>query len=472
MKNKCFIVLDLGSSSFRASAFSQDLKIIKQNQKPIMPKFDGDKAEYDGKQVLETGVAVLDNLINSLPKDIEPISIGLTSQRSSFVMWDKESGEILAPVLSWQDGRANEQINSAKISQEQVHKITGLYKTKFYSAPKILWCLENVEAVKKSAEKGTLLIAPLASFFIWHLSGKKVFSCDSTLAQRTLLFDINNLQYSDELLEIFKIKKTFLPTIKSSADDYGTYRNIKISLCVGDQQSALAGAGNIKKNDTLINTGTGAFVMQNIGNKPASIQGFLTSVSFDKNYFFEAPITSAGTLYKWLQKEGIKFYEKDIDSLCRKSKDPILFFPALGGLGAPYWNFELSPFFKNLGDESKTEDIICGVSQSIAFMMKNILGFLKKGDIKVSGGLTQINYIFEFLTSILGVENISKSKDKELTSLGACLIMSDHLKIKTNYNEQDHFEQIPPLDISSEKAQKLANDWQEFFNYYLEHPYG
>ena len=301
---------------------------------------------------------------------------------------------------------------------------------------------------------------------------KKVFSCDSTLAQRTLLFNMNTLKWDDKLLEAFNIKKTFLPSIKKSSDDYGRYKNIPINLCVGDQQSAFAGAGNLQTNDTLINTGTGAFLMQNIGSKPTSVPGFLTSISFDGNYMLEAPIISAGTLYKWLQKEGVEFEEKDIDSLSRKSKNPILFFPALGGLGAPYWKFDLLPFFKNLGDKSETEDIICGVSQSIAFLIRNILGFLKKGDnIKVSGGLTEINYIFEFLTTITST-NISKAKDKELTSLGACLIMAKYLNISINYEDKEHFSPVVPFKISTQDAKKLITQWDKFFAYYLEHPFG
>ncbi|MCX5783326.1 MAG: FGGY family carbohydrate kinase, partial [Elusimicrobia bacterium] len=279
MAEKCFIVIDQGSSSSRAFAVSVDGKILAGSRETLSADFPQPGwAQYDAQELLNSQLLTLKEVLDSLPPDIKPQSIGIASQRSSVVFWDGKNGAPLAPIISWQDGRASAEANACQTSQEKIHQITGLYKTPYYSAPKILWALKNYPAVKKSLGSGRLKVGPVASYILWHLTGGESFSVDPTLAQRTMLFDINKLCWSGELLEAFSIPLSVLPEVKPSFGNFGMYEDIPISVMLGDQQAAFCGAGS-NAQIAALNCGTGAFFLAGCGDKPINVPGILTTVA-------------------------------------------------------------------------------------------------------------------------------------------------------------------------------------------------
>ena len=208
-------------------------------------------------------------------------ALAVASQRSTVVVWNKTSGQAVGPVLSWEDGRAAMQAQQAPITQTQIHLKTGLYKTPFFSAPKIAWTLQNFpEAASLSSQKN-LLAAPVASYLIWHLTGGKTFATDYSLAQRMLLLDAEQFAWGEMLARSFGVPLDVLPDLKPSAADYGAYTyqgaSIPIVACVGDQQAAAVYFG-LSYQKSFINYGTGAFWLYHTGDKPAFFPGMLTSL--------------------------------------------------------------------------------------------------------------------------------------------------------------------------------------------------
>ena len=342
MSGKLFVALDLGTSSCRALAFNQRGEVIARKSLILAPKRPQNGLSfYDGNELLRAQKNVLNSLLTQVgAQNVRSISV--SCQRSTVVLWHRQTGEPLTPVLTWEDGRAAAEAENAPVSQAEVHTITGLYKTPYFSAPKIAWCLKNCPLVKQAAGEKNLFIGPVASYFIWHLTGGKTFAADPTLAQRMLLLDIRTKKWSADLCKAFGIEPETLPEIRPSAADYGMYEfeqvKIPLCVCVGDQQAAAW--NRLKDGQTLINYGTGAFLLHNSGCKNICLPGLLTSLSAScktpkSDYLLEAPVNAAGSAFQWLGAQGISFDGKKIDSLCALSQNPVWFLPALGGLGAP-----------------------------------------------------------------------------------------------------------------------------------------
>lgn len=471
-----FAVLDLGSSSFRCALLNSKDNIIKLVQKPVRPDLPKTGyVQYDGEKLLKLQIFLLDKILNFAPNGAKILAIGIASQRSTIVLWDKNTGKTLCPVLSWQDGRAGSELKNIKLSQEEVFKITGLYKTPYYSAAKISWCIKNFSKVKSAQKKGTLLCGALPTYLIWHLTRGRTFAIDPTMAQRTLLFDINKLKWSNKLLASFGVKQNILPKITPSNANFGAYKNIPIITMLGDQQSALAGVKAFKKGDAMLNYGTGAFLLANTGNKIMKVPGLLTSVNWQDegkkaSYILEGTIHSAGSIFDWLKKLGFDFDIKKLDYYCTHSATNPLVLPALGGLGAPYWDFTTEVVMAGLSPQSKKEDIIKGALQGIAFLASVIAGEIRKSgikinEIKVSGGLSASDYLLGFQSDLMQIPTI-REQERETTLKGVYYLMLKHKNIFPFYKGRR--EGILPQPkkftpkLTSYQSQGLFNCWHRF----------
>ena len=405
------LALDIGTSSIRAAAIGPEGRVACLRQIPFVPvrTVNGESA-YQG-DILNSQLSLLNKVLDDVnPAQVDALVI--SSQRSTVVLWDRPTGQVLAPILTWEDGRAAKEAAQNPLSQAQVHALTGLYKTPFFSAPKITWCLKNFPTARQALKENRLCAGPLASFLIFHLTQKKVFATDFTLAQRMLLLDIHTLTWSEKLCASFDIPVSILPQLKSSVADYGAYEYkghlIPIKVCAADQQAA---SSHLQAGQTCINYGTGAFVLRHVGENKAICEGLLTSLAptstpDSPQFLLEGPVNSAGSAFLWLSKQGISFDMTQLDDLCSTSKNPVHILPALGGLGAPYWNFNCSPVISNLSPLTESADWAAGLTRSIAFLVADIAQYLKNQNaslekVFVSGGLSQSRYLVQFQSDIL-----------------------------------------------------------------------
>lgn len=473
MSNKWIVALDQGTSSCRAFAIDSMGKVRAQKNKIFLPQRPQKGfSSYDASKLLAVQMEVLNALLDEIGPS-NAAALAVCSQRSTVVLWDKRTGAPVAPVLTWEDGRALAESNNAALSQQEVHTQTGLFKTPYFSAPKIAWCLKNCPAAHAAAEADTLCVAPVASYLIWHLTEGRVFATDPTLAQRTLLWDIQTGSWSEKLCKAFAVSITSLPCLKSTISDYGSYIYkgvaIPICVCVADQQAA-AVYERLSVGQTMVNYGTGAFVLYHTGNKLSILPGLLTSVaasknSDDKQFLLEGPIFAAGSVLEWLKTKGIDVQYGQLNELAQTATSPVLLLPALGGLGAPFWDYRVQVATENVTSRTQSADWIAGVFHAIAARVADIIYYLKENkfaidSIRVSGGLSTINYLLQTQANIIGMP-VYKFPETESTVLGAACLAAEWLKWEV-FNQPLLPTQPFSPHVSIQTAQTNYHAWQQF----------
>ena len=478
MAEKLIIVLDQGSSSSRALAVDLDGNIRFKSQRKVEPAYPGPgRAEYDAERLYASAADSLADVLAKLPQDAEAAALGIAAQRSTIVLWDRETGAPLAPALSWQDGRALDLLGRVPVSNTKVHDLTGLYKTPYYSASKIAWCLENVPEAKAAADAGRLLIAPVASYLLWRLSGGKAFAVDPSQAQRTLLFNLRRLRWEPKLLAAFGVSGALLPEVRPSVGRLGyaeaAGRRIPVTAMLGDQQAAMLGLGLEAPNSAALNYGTGAFLLVNTGRKPVKIRGLLNSFGWQEGkgrkkicYFTESTVNSAGTALEWLARNfGIFSDISEVDAMCRRSKNRLHCLPAIGGLGAPYWDFSTFTTFTGFSPHTDKYDVVRGVTEGIAYMVADAFDLVrKKGfkieELKVSGGLSKVDWLLQFQADVTGAR-IVPLEEAEATAMGAGLAAARGLGLDLKWQPKVSGRVFEPA-IGEEERQKLLKGWRIF----------
>jgi len=437
MKEEFIIVLDQGSSSSRALAFDLEGNIRFKTQKKIVLSYpQPGHAQYDGMELLKSQTDSLKEVLAKLPDGSGVKAMGLAAQRSTVVLWDKETGVPCAPALSWQDGRAQGELAKVPVSNTAIHELTGLYKTPYYSAAKIKWCLENIQEVKTTAAAGKLLISPVSGFILWHLSKGKIFALDPTQAQRTLLFNIKKLKWDSGLLEAFGLSAGQLPAVLPTIGDFGKIKiddfTIPVRAVLGDQQAALLGLDVSSERSAALNYGTGAFLLVNTGSKLVKIHGVLNSIGWQEAgaktpcYFLESTVNSAATALEWLKvKFGIFNELSEVDAMCRLSRNRLMCLPAIGGIGSPYWDFSTFTTFAGFSPHTDKHDVVRGMVEGIAYMVGDSLDLIRKkginiSEIRASGGLSNVDWLLQFQADITGAK-VLRMEDTEATALGAAI---------------------------------------------------
>lgn len=472
MTNKLIIALDQGSSSSRALAVDEFGQVTAKQTVPVSPSYPGPElAEYNAEELFASQLAPLQRVLDSVGPE-NAAAIAVSSQRSTVVLWDKETGQALCPALTWQDGRASKEAESAPLTQEEAHRLTGLYKTPFYSAPKIAWCLAHEPQVAEAATNGRLLIGPVATYIIWRLTGGRTFAVDPALAQRMLLLNINTLQWDSSLLQAFGIDRAWLPEIRASQADYGFYEykgaRIPINVCTGDQQAALAAVG-FAEGACLINYGTGAFLLCNTGRELKQIPGILTSVGADGAYMLEGPVNAAGSAFRWLKELGIDVDMKELDGLYQQSRRPVWFLPALGGLGAPYWDFTVSPVFSGLSAQTKKADIAAGALRGVAFLLADIAFYLRQNkvefkDVSVSGGIAGSRGLLQFQSDLLRMP-LRVCAETESSALGCAFLAAGGLGWSTQNWQTNRTQQQVCPEMEEGLSRELYKRWTAFVSW-------
>ena len=439
---KFLVAIDQGTTSSRAILFNLSGKPAYTSQKEFKQYFPKNGwVEHNPNEIWSTVKKVLLDVITKSKKlKGKIISIGITNQRETTILWDKKTGKHIYNAIVWQDRRTEEYCKKIKNKENLIRKKTGLFIDPYFSATKIKWILKNVPKANNLLKKKRLLFGTIDSFLTWKLTGGKVHATDATNASRTMLFNINKNNWDNEILKIFKINKNILPIVKNSADDFGYTskkvigEKISISAVLGDQQAAAFGQACFEKGSVKSTYGTGAFVIMNTGNKKLiSKNKLLTTICYrlnNKNTFaLEGSIFVAGAGVQWLRdKIGLINNANETEKIVKskENNNGVYIVPAFTGLGAPYWSSSSRGLITGLTRNSDWKDLVRAIIESVAYQSYDLFESMKKDGlkpkiVKVDGGMVANNWFSQFLSDIINL-NVVRPKVQETTALGVALL--------------------------------------------------
>ncbi len=453
---KYLLVIDQGTTSSRIVLYDKRFKIHDIVQKEFKQYFPNEGwVEHNPIEIWNDVKYLIKKILkkNKLSsKNI--ISIGITNQRETTVLWDKHNGKPIYNAIVWQDRRTSDYC--LKLIKEKKHKnvqkITGLELDPYFSATKIKWIIDNVKNAKQNIKKNKLFFGTIDTWLLWNLTKGKSHLTDITNASRTMLFDGKNEKWSNELLKLFNIPKNILPKVVENSYDFGSTElfgnSIKIGGIAGDQQAATIGQACFDKGQSKSTYGTGCFLLMNIGDKfKLSNYRLLTTVAYKINgkkmFCYEGSIFVAGSAIQWL-RDNLKFFKnsKDTEKLYKKANEDekIYFVPALTGLGAPYWNPNARGSFFGLTRNTSQEDIVKATLDSLSYQTYELIECMEKdskikiSEIKVDGGMINNKSFLQSLSDITQIK-IIRPKNIETTSLGAAFLAGLQSGVLENIND-------------------------------------
>ena len=484
---KRFIVaIDQGTTSSRAILFSLSGKPVCSSQKEFKQYFPKDGwVEHDPNEIWNTTKKVLINIIKKSKKlKGKIVTIGITNQRETTILWDKKTGKPVYNAIVWQDRRTAEFCKKfkTKIKEKIINKKTGLLVDPYFSGTKIKWILDNVPKAKKLAKNNQLLFGTVDTFLIWKLTKGKMHLTDATNASRTMLFNISTNKWDKDILFNLRIPKNILPAVKNSSDDFGftaksiTGNSYPINGVVGDQQAASIGQSCFTKGSVKSTYGTGAFVLVNTGNKKIySKNKLLTTICYRLNgkttYALEGSIFIAGAGVQWL-RDKIKFISNSAETekiaQSMKSNNGIYLVPAFTGLGAPYWNPNSRGVICGLTRDTSQKEIVRATLESVAYQSNDLFNAMKNDGvkpnlIKVDGGMVKNNWFSQFLSDVIDTKVI-RPKVQETTALGAAFMAGLRIGIYNSLNDISKNWKIDKKfvpKIGKSKRTKLLKEWEQ-----------
>jgi len=484
---KRFIVaIDQGTTSSRAILFSLSGKPVCSSQKEFKQYFPKDGwVEHDPNEIWNTTKKVLINIIKKSKKlKGKIVTIGITNQRETTILWDKKTGKPVYNAIVWQDRRTAEFCKKfkTKIKEKIINKKTGLLVDPYFSGTKIKWILDNVPKAKKLVKNNQLLFGTVDTFLIWKLTKGKMHLTDATNASRTMLFNISTNKWDKDILFNLGIPKNILPAVKNSSDDFGftaksiTGNSYPINGVVGDQQAASIGQSCFTKGSVKSTYGTGAFVLVNTGNKKIySKNKLLTTICYRLNgkttYALEGSIFIAGAGVQWL-RDKIKFISNSAETekiaQSMKSNNGIYLVPAFTGLGAPYWNPNSRGIICGLTRDTSQKEIVRATLESVAYQSNDLFNAMKNDGvkpnlIKVDGGMVKNNWFSQFLSDVIDTKVI-RPRVQETTALGAAFMAGLRIGIYNSLNDISKNWKIDKKfvpKISKSKRTKLLKEWEQ-----------
>ena len=440
---KFIISIDQGTTSSRVILFNTKGKIEFVSQyefKQYFPK--NGWVEHNPNEIWSTTLKALKNVINKANKIRgHIISIGITNQRETTILWNKKTGKPIYNAIVWQDRRTQEYCKKLKNKkyENDFRKKTGLFIDPYFSATKVRWILDNVKESRKLLKSNNLLFGTVDTFLIWKLTKGKQHLTEATNASRTMLFNINNNKWDHEILKKLNIPKSILPEVKNSADDFGktdkkiTGKEIPISAVLGDQQAAAVGQTCFEKGSIKSTYGTGAFVIMNTGSKKINSKNkLLTTICYRLNnkttYALEGSIFIAGAGIQWL-RDKMKLIKKapETEKIARSSNinDGIYIVPAFSGMGAPYWRPDARGLITGLTRDSNWQSLVRATVESVAYQSYDLFNAMNKDGlkpriVKIDGGMVANNWFSQFLSDTINLKVI-RPKVLETTALGVAL---------------------------------------------------
>ena len=474
--------IDQGTTSSRAIIFDtkgNPLKIAQMEFEQFFP--DSGWVEHDPEEIWSTTQKVVKKVLSQ----VGPVTaIGITNQRETTVVWNRETGESLYKAIVWQDGRTAEHCVKLKNQghEQTIKGKTGLILDPYFSATKIGWILDHVNGARDLAEQGKLAFGTIDSFLIWRLTDGKVHATDATNASRTSLFNIHTQNWDEELLKIFNVPKNMLPDVLDSAADFGITTEqaigVEIPVCgvAGDQQAASIGQCCFEPGMTKSTYGTGGFAMMNTGDTPiVSTSGLLTTVGYRLNgkttYALEGSIFIAGAAVQWL-RDKLKIIEtaSDTEGYARglKSNEGVYLVPAFVGLGAPYWNPNARGAIFGLTRDSGPEHFARAALESICYQTHDLIQAMTEDTsdkikvLKVDGGMVNNKWMCQMLADILEIE-IQLPVITETTALGASYLAGLQLglfestdSLSAMWQKESQYNS----GMDSELRNSLLGDWK------------
>ncbi|XJZ28316.1 glycerol kinase GlpK [Bacillota bacterium Lsc_1132] len=443
---KYILSLDQGTTSSRAILFNKNGEIVHIAQKEFTQYFPKTGwVEHNANEIWGSILSVIASVLSETSIKPEQIAgIGITNQRETTVIWDKETSEPVYNAIVWQSRQTSEiceELN-AKGLNELFREKTGLLIDAYFSGTKVKWILENVEGAREKADQGKLLFGTIDTWLIWKLSGGKAHVTDYSNASRTLMYNIHELQWDEELLEILSIPKSMLPEVRPSSEiyaytvDYHFFgKEVPIAGVAGDQQAALFGQACFHEGMAKNTYGTGCFMLMNTGEKAVrSEHGLLTTIAWGLNgkveYALEGSIFVAGSAIQWL-RDGLRMLKnaKDSEEYAGRvaSTDGVYVVPAFVGLGTPYWDSDVRGAVFGLTRGTTKEHFIRATLESLAYQTKDVLSAMEADSgielktLRVDGGAVKNNFLMEFQSDILNVP-VERPNVNETTALGAAYL--------------------------------------------------
>ena len=482
------LAIDQGTTSSRSIIFDKNLKIIGSAQEEFTQHFpQSGWVEHNPKDLLNTTIDTCKLALNQ--KSINPkkiAAIGITNQRETTLVWDKNTGEPVYNAIVWQDRRTASHCEELRKKgyEKKVTDITGLLLDPYFSSTKLAWILDNVEGVRSRAEAGNLLFGTVDSYLIWHLTGRQSHVTDATNAARTMLYDIKNGAWSTEMCDMLNIPIKMLPEVCDCAADFGMTSpeifgvSIPIKGVAGDQHAATLGQACFEPGMIKSTYGTGCFAVLNTGNTMVASQNrMLTTIGYQLDgkitYALEGSIFIAGAVVQWL-RDGLKILSKASESgelakLSDNSQNLIL-VPAFTGLGAPYWNAECRGAVYGLTRNSGPAEFSRAALESVGFQTRDLLEAMmsdwktdaKGGVLRVDGGMSASNLTMQFLSNILDAP-VDRPDVLETTAMGAAWLAGMWVGL---YPEQNEFAKSWSLEkrfqpgMDDELREQRYKDWK------------
>ena len=478
--------LDQGTTSSRAILFNKkgDIVAIEQHEfTQFFPK--PGWVEHDANEIWESQILVAKNVLNH--NNIKPeqiVGIGITNQRETTVIWDKNTGEPIHNALVWQDKRTAEICDDLKAKgfESYIRDSTGLVVDAYFSGTKIAWLLDNVPGAREKAKKGDLLFGTIDTWLIWKMTGGAEHVTDYSNASRTLLYNITDLRWDGKILEVLNIPIDILPEVKDSSHIYGNTTadlfgaKIPIAGIAGDQQAALFGQACHFPGMAKNTYGTGCFMLMHTGEIPIkSESGLLTTIAWGIDgkveYALEGAVFVAGAAIQWL-RDGLKIIDESSDSeyfaMKTEDTDGVYMVPAFVGLGAPYWDMYARGAIFGLTRGTTKVHLIRATLESLAYQTKDLLDAMEKDSgvpmktLRVDGGASENNLLMQFQSDILDIV-VERPAITETTALGAAYLAGIAVgfwkkeEIQQNWQLEKSFQ----ADMDDEKRNKLYKGWQK-----------
>ncbi|MDO7486354.1 glycerol kinase GlpK [Peribacillus frigoritolerans] len=480
--------LDQGTTSSRAILFNKSGEVLHIAQKEFTQYFPNPGwVEHNANEIWGSILSVIASCLSEMNVKPDQIAgIGITNQRETTVVWDKETGQPIHHAIVWQSRQTSEictQLKADGLDDLFLQK-TGLLIDAYFSGTKVKWILDHVDGAREKAENGDLLFGTIDTWLIWKLSGGKAHITDYSNASRTLMYNIHDLKWDEELLEILQVPRSMLPDVRSSSEVYGKTaphhffgHEIPIAGAAGDQQAALFGQECFEKGMAKNTYGTGCFMLMNTGEKAVkSEHGLLTTIAWGLNgkveYALEGSIFVAGSAIQWL-RDGLKLLNDPKDSekyaLRVTSADGVYVVPAFVGLGTPYWDSDVKGAVFGLTRGTSKEHFVRATLEALAYQTKDVLSAMEVDSginlkaLRVDGGVVKNNFLMEFQSGLLNVP-VERPVISETTALGAAYLAG----LAVGYWEsQEEISKLWAVDkkfepeMEEQERKDLYNGWKK-----------
>jgi len=486
MSDTLLLSIDQGTTSTRAILFAKDGSSVFTSQREFTQHFpDSGWVEHDVEEIWQTTLTVCQEAIDAAAKDGHRIAAaGITNQRETTVVWNRQTGKAIYNAIVWQDRRTASFCNDLKTNgyEPTFTAKTGLLLDPYFSGTKIKWILDNVEGAREAASNGELAFGTMDTFLLWRFSNGDRHTTDATNASRTLVYNIHNGDWDDELLNILDIPRSMLPGVQDSSSDFGTInkelfgQEIQIGGVAGDQQAATFGQVCLEPGTIKSTYGTGCFVILNTGGEALpSDNKLLTTVAYQLDgqttYAIEGSIFVAGAAVQWLRDGlGVIKSAEETESMATDlpSNQGVYLVPAFTGLGAPYWNPDARGGLFGLTRDTGVEQIVRATLESVAFQTYDLFKAMADDGVtptkvRVDGGMVQNNWLCQFLADILNIP-VQRPVQTETTALGAaylaglqCGYYKNHEDLVANWRLDREF--TPKLE--SEERERLLSSWKQ-----------